>query len=51
MRVTDIQKTYSELKDAGMNPAEIKKHKWGAEVLYIYDPEGNRLEFWSDKIE
>ncbi len=51
MKVPDIKIIYSELKDAGLNPTEIKKHKWGAEVLYIYDPEGNMLEFWSDKIE
>jgi predicted enzyme related to lactoylglutathione lyase len=50
MKVTDIQEIYSELKQAGLNPSAIRAHKWGAKIIYLYDPEGNRLEFWSENV-
>jgi catechol-2,3-dioxygenase len=48
MRVDDIQETRSILEEAGLHPTAIKDHPWGAKVIYLHDPEGNRLEFWSD---
>lgn len=50
MEVDDIMVTHMYLEEAGLNPSAIKHHPWGARVLYIYDPEGNRLEFWSQNI-
>jgi uncharacterized glyoxalase superfamily protein PhnB len=50
MQVDDIEATYAYLKETGLNPTSIKDHPWGAKVLYVYDPEGNRLEFWSQGI-
>jgi len=47
MEVDDIEATHSYLKEAGLNPTGIIDHAWGSRVIYIYDPEGNRLEFWS----
>ena len=47
MEVDDIEMTHSYLKEAGLNPTPVRNHAWGARVIYIYDPEGNRLEFWS----
>ncbi len=47
MRVDDIEETRSILKETGLNPTSIKDHPWGAKVIYLLDPEGNRLEFWS----
>ncbi|MBF0101416.1 MAG: VOC family protein [Desulfobacterales bacterium] len=47
MRVNDINAAYLELTEAGLNPTNIKDHPWGAKVIYLYDPEGHRLEFWS----
>lgn len=46
-RVTDIFTTHSYLIKLGVNPTPIKEHPWGAKVVYIYDPDGNRIEFWS----
>ncbi len=46
MEVDDIRTTHSFLVDAGLNPTAIRD-VWGSKVIYIYDPEGNRLEFWS----
>ena len=51
MKVADIRDLSLELKNAGLNPTEIKRHPWGADVIYLYDPEGNRLEFWSEIIQ
>jgi catechol-2,3-dioxygenase len=38
--------TRVRLKGAGLNPTEVKEI-WGAKAFYIFDPEGNRIEFWS----
>jgi predicted enzyme related to lactoylglutathione lyase len=51
LEVDDIETTHLYLKEVGLNPTPIKDHAWGARVIYIYDPEGNRLEFWSLNIE
>jgi catechol 2,3-dioxygenase-like lactoylglutathione lyase family enzyme len=45
--VIDIKMAHSYLKEVGLNPPPIKDHPWGAKVFRIYDPEGNRIEFWS----
>jgi len=34
--------------EAGFNPTPIKEI-WGSKAIYIHDPEGNRLEFWSGR--
>ena len=46
MEIDDIEKKHLYLTEAGLNPTPIKNHAWGARVIHIYDPEGNRLEFW-----
>lgn len=51
LEVDDIETTYLYLNEVGFNPTSIKDHAWGASVIRIYDPEGNRLEFWSSNIE
>ena len=48
LQVADIVTTHSQLKGAGLNPTAIKE-VWGANAFYIFDPEGNRLEFWSGR--
>lgn len=45
--VEDLKSTHQLLSDAGLNPPPVRKHGWGAEVIRIHDPEGNRLEFWA----
>jgi len=50
MEVYDIEKTHLDLSKAGLDPTPIKDHAWGARVIHIYDPEGNRLEFWSPTV-
>lgn len=47
LEVDDIETIHPYLNEKGLNPTPIKKHGWGAKVIHIFDPEGNRLEFWS----
>ena len=51
LEVDNIEATHLYLNEAGLNPTHVKNHSWGAKVIHIYDPEGNRLEFWSPIIE
>lgn len=30
----------------GLAPTAIRSRVMGADVFYVYDPEGNRIEFW-----
>jgi catechol 2,3-dioxygenase-like lactoylglutathione lyase family enzyme len=47
-RVSDIEVTHKFLqkKCSGLGPVE--DHPWGARLFEIKDPEGRRIEFWSD---
>ncbi len=47
MEIDDIESVHIELNKNGLKPTPINDHPWGAKVIHIYDPEGNRLEFWS----
>jgi hypothetical protein len=38
--------TQSQFVAAGLNPTKIWKI-WGAAAFYVFDPEGNRIEYWS----
>lgn len=46
LEVEDIEKTFHYLEEMGTKPSPVQDHPWGAKVFYLYDPEGNRLEFW-----
>ena len=46
LRVDDVVATRAELAAAGLEPTELKD-LWGAQVTYIHDPEGHRIEIWS----
>ena len=48
LQVDDIEQTRTELLAAGISPTPVKE-VWGSQVFYIYDPEGNRLEFWAGR--
>jgi catechol 2,3-dioxygenase-like lactoylglutathione lyase family enzyme len=45
--VDDLTEIHGQLQKAELNPEPIRKHPWGARVIYINDPEGNRIEFWT----
>jgi len=51
LEVDDIEAAYAYLGEIGLNPTSIKDHAWGARVIHLHDPEGNRIEFWSPNNE
>jgi catechol 2,3-dioxygenase-like lactoylglutathione lyase family enzyme len=44
-QVADIGSIHQQLLERGIQTTPLKQ-KWGAQVLYFYDPEGHRLELW-----
>ncbi|WP_379866512.1 VOC family protein [Marinobacter sp. M5B] len=50
LEVGDIEAAHIYLNEVGLSPSPIKYHSWGARVIHIHDPEGNRIEFWSVNI-
>ena len=48
LQVDDIEQTRAELMEAGITPTPVRE-VWGSKAIYIHDPEGNRLEFWSGR--
>ena len=48
LQVDDIEQTRTELMQAGVTPTPVKE-VWGSKVIYVHDPEGNRLELWSGR--
>jgi catechol-2,3-dioxygenase len=48
LQVADIEQTRNELIEAGVTPTPIRD-VWEAKAIYLHDPEGNRLEFWSGR--
>jgi catechol-2,3-dioxygenase len=48
LQVADVDELRSELMQAGFAPTPVKE-VWGSRAIYLHDPEGNRLEFWSGR--
>jgi catechol 2,3-dioxygenase-like lactoylglutathione lyase family enzyme len=48
-QVADIEEAQRQLRSAGIDTTPIAP-KWGAQVLYLHDPEGHRLELWQSKV-
>lgn len=45
LAVDDLGAAHRKFQAKNLNPTPIKA-LWGAKVFYLYDPEGNRIEFW-----
>ncbi len=45
LKVNDLHERHRILQRAELDPGPIKP-LWGSEVFYLFDPEGNRIEFW-----
>ena len=48
LQVEDIEQIQAELLEGGIESTPIKE-VWGSKAIYVHDPEGNRLEFWSGR--
>lgn len=49
LKYESAEKTRSQLIHKGIDAGEIKPHPWGGRSFFIADPEGVRIEIWSDK--
>ena len=49
LNIENINEYYLKLKEIELNPTKIKEI-WGSKSFYIYDPEGNRIEFWEENV-
>jgi catechol 2,3-dioxygenase-like lactoylglutathione lyase family enzyme len=48
-QVADAGEARTTLEASGVDVTEVQR-RWGADVVYCHDPEGHRIEFWSDPI-
>jgi len=46
-QIDDLQTVHQALSQIGLMPTRIRSQVMGADVFYIFDPEGTRIEFWS----
>jgi len=46
----DVQHMHETLQQAGVAVTDIKK-KWNANLFYLRDPEGHRIELWQPLLE
>jgi catechol 2,3-dioxygenase-like lactoylglutathione lyase family enzyme len=46
-RVADLGATRTRLVDNGLAPTPVRR-VWDAVACYLFDPEGHRIELWSD---
>ncbi len=42
----DLTAVHGRLAGIGVAPTDIRSRVLGADVFYIFDPEGTRIEFW-----
>jgi catechol 2,3-dioxygenase-like lactoylglutathione lyase family enzyme len=48
-RVPDLGEARSLLAASGVATTDTRR-RWGADVFYCHDPEGHRIELWSDRM-
>ena len=47
-QVAQADETWRRLRERGVQVGEVAAHAWGGRAFFLFDPEGNRLEVWSD---
>lgn len=47
LRVADIRTARDVLLARGLAPGKLRSHPWNAQLFHVFDPEGNRVEFWA----
>jgi catechol 2,3-dioxygenase-like lactoylglutathione lyase family enzyme len=51
LEVEDLRAAHRFAQDAGLTPTPMRKHPWNAEVFYLTDTEGHRIEIWQTTTE
>jgi catechol 2,3-dioxygenase-like lactoylglutathione lyase family enzyme len=47
-KVEALAEVHRYCTEQGLEPSPIRSHSWRAPYFFIYDPEGNRIELWTD---
>ena len=47
LQVDDVESIWHHLCALQYTPEAIAEHAWNARRFFLFDPEGNRIEFWS----
>jgi catechol 2,3-dioxygenase-like lactoylglutathione lyase family enzyme len=47
--IDNIEKAHRKMAVEGLSPTSIRSQVLGADVFYVFDPEGTRIEFWSSE--
>ena len=45
--IDNLEKAHSNMTEEGLAPTAIRSQVLGADVFYLFDPEGTRIEYWS----
>ncbi|MDX1514395.1 MAG: VOC family protein [Gammaproteobacteria bacterium] len=48
LEVANLEAAHRMVEGRGLVPGPIHRHPWGADVFYLVDPDGHRIEFWSN---
>jgi catechol-2,3-dioxygenase len=48
LQVADLAAARALIESEGVAATDIRR-RWEADVFYCHDPEGHRIEFWSDR--
>lgn len=51
LQVRDIYKIWYEFNQKQLDPTPVQLHPWNANVFYLFDPEGHRIEIWQSLSE
>ena len=46
-KVDDAETVHTMLKDKGAEPSDLKVRHWAVKSFFLHDPDGYRLEIWS----
>lgn len=46
-RVADLEATRARLTERGVEVSTVR-NRWGSRCIDVFDPAGNRIEFWTD---
>lgn len=49
-KVAGLADLHRQLVARGVEATDITSHSWRAPYFYIHDPEGNRIELWSERV-
>ncbi|GAB6909515.1 hypothetical protein JCM12296A_53600 [Desulfosarcina cetonica] len=50
-QIDNLQTAHNAFIMDGLVPTKIRSNVMGADVFYLFDPEGNRIEFWSPSVQ